>query len=764
MNKIREKQKLIARTLYRTLISSGRLFALVLIALFAWLRAEDPEILKLVRAKTFDIYQQIKPRSTENINSPIVIIDIDEKSLENIGQWPWQRTKIAELIDQARKNEAEAVALDFVMSEPDRTSLPELAQTIKGLDPKVKETIQRLPTNDSVVAAAIKKYGRVVVGEAPFNQPKEYSGKKLKASFVVRGKKPEIWTEKQVSLIRNLPAISEAAKGRGIFGVSQERVDGIVRRISLIISNNIGLAPSLVLETLKVAYGARSIVLIVDEQTGIQKVALQVLRPKRMNISVPTDERGRVWVYFKPHKEFKDQYISAVDLIEGRVPKEKLAGKIAFVGSSAQGLMDLRASPINLVLPGVEVHANLAENILLEQQLVRPADAAGLELLAAIGLGIFMIIFDAKLLGARNSLFLFLAISSGLIWFSWTAFANNLQLYDPVYPILVSFLCFSCLAYSNYTQEEKQRKEVRSAFSQYISPDLVKQLANDPSKLVLGGEMREMTFMFSDIRGFTSISELYDAEGLTRLINRFLTPITNVILNTNGTIDKYMGDCIMAFWNAPLIQKDHAKKACDSALEMITALAKLNKELKEDSIREQREHRPIVIGIGINTGEACVGNMGSDQRFDYSVLGDSVNLASRLEGQSKTYGVTCVVGDQTVELLDGFATLELDLVMVKGKTEAVRIHTLMGGSELSSNEIFLKLEPLHKKMIKSFRNQNWEQTRELITTLKELTENKSTGLLTELQGVYTLYEHRIEQYIKTPPEKDWTGVFVATSK
>lgn len=276
----------------------------------------------------------------------------------------------------------------------------------------------------------------------------------------------------------------------------------------------------------------------------------------------------------------------------------------------------------------------------------------------------------------------------------------------------------------------------------------------------LGGEMRDMTLLFCDVRGFTTISEQFDAEGLTRLINRFLTPMTNVILERKGTIDKYMGDCIMAFWNAPLDDDDHAANACRSALAMIETMKAVNVELEKEAKEEGRKHIPLNVGIGLNSGQVCVGNMGSDQRFDYSVLGDNVNLASRLEGQSKPYGVGIVIGENTRERAPGFATLELDLIRVKGKTVPVRIYALLGDEEFAKEPRFLDLAQEHEAMLAAYRYQDWPAAREHLAACRVRAE--AAGL--ELTGLYDLYEERIGQYEEVSPGKDWDGVFVALTK
>jgi adenylate cyclase len=310
-----------------------------------------------------------------------------------------------------------------------------------------------------------------------------------------------------------------------------------------------------------------------------------------------------------------------------------------------------------------------------------------------------------------------------------------------------------------YLQTEAERERVRGAFSQYLSPALVEQLAQEPDRLRLGGESRTMSFLFCDVRGFTSISESFKSnpQGLTRLINRFLTPLTDAILAREGTIDKYMGDCIMAFWNAPLDDPQHPQHACESALVMFEELVKLNKDLKAEADENDEEHKPLNVGVGINTGECVVGNMGSEQRFDYSVLGDAVNLAARLEGQSKNYGVGIVIGEDTEALVnDEFATMELDLIAVKGKAEAVRIHTILGRKEMLAQQDFQTLKKQHGAMLEAYRRQDWPEARKLVGGCRSA--DGSFG------GLYDLYEERIGFYIENPPDPDWDGVFVATTK
>ena len=339
-------------------------------------------------------------------------------------------------------------------------------------------------------------------------------------------------------------------------------------------------------------------------------------------------------------------------------------------------------------------------------------------------------------------------------------FLEDKTLFDPTFAGFSTFIIYFGNTFANYLRDANEKKQIRGAFSQYLSPALVEQLADDPEKLVLGGETKKMTFLFCDVRGFTTISESFkaDPQGLTRLINRFLTPLTNEIINENGTIDKYMGDCIMAFWNAPIDVEGHEKMACDATLKMHKAMAELNKIREDEAKAENKKFLELKTGIGLNTGGCVVGNMGSDQRFDYSVLGDSVNLASRLEGQSKSYGVKTVIGPETNEnVKNSYATLQLDMIAVKGKKEAVTIFTLVGDLNFKDSSEFKSLEKSHIKILDFYFNQKWQDCLIEIETATNMCNN----LMTEY---YQIMSERINEFKKNPPPNDWDGVYVATSK
>ncbi|MGE4064456.1 MAG: CHASE2 domain-containing protein [Rhodospirillaceae bacterium] len=748
-----------------SMMQSGRLTTILVLLGLLFVRIDDPVGLQIIRARTFDFYQVLKPRETPP-NSPVVIIDIDQKSINELGQFPWPRTTVADLVTNATALGVNVLGFDVVFSEPDQTSVAKIAESVPPglIEEEIRERLKSVPTNDAILADAIKKSGKVVLGQTTVPDKLSYQGIPPRTSFAVVGDDPKPYLARGASVLRPLPELDQAAAGRGVFALSDRSLDGIVRQVPMIVTNEDTLYPSLTLEMLRVNLRGRTIGISTDASLG--GVSQIFIRPPRSRDSyvVKTDAFGEVRPYFRSSQTWRAQhYISATDVIHNRLPPDALKGKLALVGMSATGLLaDLRASPLNSVMPGVEAHANILENILFDSQLKYLNTALAVELLTALAIGLIMIIIT-PMVSIASGFAVFALIAGGYGWWSWNAFATRLELYDPTFPIASAFLFYAFLAFAGYMRTEAQRKQVRSAFGQYLSPDLVKRLAEDPSKLTLGGENREMTFMFSDIRGFTSISELFDAQGLTRLINRLLTPLTNVILSTNGTIDKYMGDCVMAFWNAPLDVKDHAPSACKAALGMVQAVKDVNKVLEAEAKQEGREHRVLNVGIGINSGIACVGNMGSEQRFDYSVLGDSVNLASRLEGQSKSYGVTVVVGEKSAELSPMYPLLELDLIMVKGKKQAVRIFTLIGDPAMKNQGWFAQLAREHDAALAAYRAQQWDEAERRMQAARAIVKTQS-GLVSEMLGFYDVMEERIAGFRMNPPGADWDGVFVATSK
>jgi len=392
--------------------------------------------------------------------------------------------------------------------------------------------------------------------------------------------------------------------------------------------------------------------------------------------------------------------------------------------------------------------------------LASPNWSIAAELAAAIVIGL-AIVAVAPLLSAFTVIALGALLIAGLVGASWYFFVAHNLLIDFTYPLMSCWLIYLVLTFVNYFREQQQRQQIRSAFGFYLSPQLVEQLARSPERLVLGGEERRMTILFSDVRGFTTISEHYkdDPQGLTRLMNRFLTPLTNAIIERKGTIDKYIGDAIMAFWNAPVDDPDQESNACEAALQMLERAATLNGELKREAEANGGVYMPLRIGIGLNTGPCVVGNMGSDFRFNYSVLGDTVNFASRLEARTKDYRLPLVIGSRTAEgAKQKFATMEIDLIQVKGKTQPEAVFAVLGRAEAEQDPRCGQLRELNAQMLARFRKQKWDETLSLIDRCRKLADGF------DVAGLYEMYVERIETYRADPPGPDWDGVYEAESK
>jgi adenylate cyclase len=725
----------------------ARLLCIPLVVALLMLRVADPLPLHELRVRTFDAYQVVKPRQVTQ--RPVVIIDIDEKSLSRFGQWPWPRTRVADLVQRLTDLGAAAIAFDIVFAEPDRLSPGVVAETLRDLDEESRVKLRALPGNDQVLADVLRR-APAVLGESGL--PKFVPQPDLKlplTGLATLGEDPRPFLLKFPGLLRNIPVLEEAAPGRGLFTIRTER-DGIVRRVPMIMEAQGDLMPSLTFEMLRIVTKSDTILIKADE-AGIKSVAVP-------GFEVPTDRNGQLWVHFSRHDPAR--YVSAADLLEGRVGPDVISRKLVLIGTSAVGLLDVKTTPLDPVMPGVEVHAQVLESALTRTVLSQPNYAIGAELLIAM-LFCAAIIWLAPILGAMALLAFGAVIVASMVAASWYLFAELRLLIDFTFPLLASTAVYLVLVFGSYFREQAQRRRIRSAFGRYLSPTLVEQLAHSPKKLVLGGEERDMTIMFSDVRGFTSIAEsfMHDPQGLTSLMNRLLTPLTNAIINRKGTIDKYMGDAIMAFWNAPLTDDEHQINACEAALDMIDRIAALNVEREHEARESGKPFIPMQVGIGLNTGTCVVGNMGSDLRFDYSVLGDSVNLASRLEGQSKSYGLPIIVGSKTaMAAKDRFAILELDFITVKGKTEPEVIYAIAGRADVAQSGAFQRLRNLCIEMLSCYRNRDWEGA--LLAIAKGRAADESGSLRT----LHDLYTARIAAFREAPPPDDWDGVFALTTK
>jgi adenylate cyclase len=730
-------------------LASARVLGAVLLVALLGLRTTNPQLLEDLRLRAFDLYQNISPRVSLRTQRPAVIVDIDEKSLAKLGQWPWPRTRVAELINKLTEAGAAAIGFDIVFAEPDRLSPALAADSFSGLDEEIRDKLRALPSNDQVMAEAVKK-SRVVLGQTALPVPApQPEGVPPSAGVAWLDGDPKQFLVSYEGLLRNIKDLEAVAAGRGLFTIEAER-DGIIRRVPMVMEAQGNVLPSLSFEMLRVGTGSSTILIRMD-RAGIKGVAVP-------GLEVPTDARGKLWVYFSKHD--RERYVSAVDVLEGHFAADRFAQRLVLIGTSATGLLDIKTTPIDRVIPGVEVHAQIIENLLTNSTLRAPNDAIAIELIAALVLGVAIIIL-APILGPGLLLLFGGTIIALLIGTSWYFFSQERLLLDFTFPLLSSSLIYLTLVFTNFVKEQAQRRQIRSAFGQYLSPTLVEQLAQSPEKLVLGGEEREMTIMFSDVRGFTTISEIYkdDPQGLITLMNGFLTPLTNAIIERNGTIDKYMGDAIMAFWSAPLHDPDHELNACEAALEMLDRVDRLNHEREQAAKENSTRFIPINIGVGLNTGKCVVGNMGSDLRFGYSVLGDSVNLASRLEGQCKSYGLPIIIGSRTAAVAkDKFAMLELDFIAVKGKTEPEVVYALVGRDDMISSERFKRWQEINMKMLTRYRGREWE------AALAAIEEGRVADPEGRFKTLYKVYAERIGSFKITPPPDDWDGAYALETK
>lgn len=885
------------------------IFPLVILALMLGLRVADPGILQQIRWLTFDTYQRLEPRDY-NPDLPTKIIDIDDASLERVGQWPWPRDLLADLVVNLTNAGAAAVAFDMVFAEPDRSSPNQILEQLE-LPPeaqKLSDAIASLPSHDDVFAQTL--VGLPVITGFVLTDSAAYRKPALKSTFAIAGDDPKPFVLNFDGAVTNLRQIEIAATGNGAFNSTPEG-DLVIRRVPLLLKSQGELYPSLAAEALRVVQGAKTYLIkssgasgttAFGEKTGIDTIAIGEFQAK-------TDAQGRMFLRFTPSEP--DRYLPAWRILENQFNPTDVAGKIIFIGTSAAGLRDLRATPLQRAVPGVEIHAQVIEQILTGEFLERPVFVEGAELIYLAILGLLMI-FLLRTVGAVLSLVAGASATAIVIGGSFYAYNTQGWLVDPVIPSIMVFVMFLTSTIVSYLTSEAQRRFVRDAFGRYLSPVVVQELAKHPDQLQLGGEQKTMTILFTDVRGFTSISERFNQnpQGLTQLINRFLTPMTDVILEHGGTIDKYMGDALMAFWNAPLADEQHASHACQAALEMYQALDRLNAEFSEDSpielvpaaktgeaaaaerlqsgktenakidlttktpsleftelvekansgiasaqyrlaksyrdgaggeqdfataaeyfraaaeqgyakaqrhlgtfyargrgvepdriaglmwltlaadqglataeisllelrtaatpeerneaerrariwepTRDDKDRFQIRIGVGISTGDCVVGNVGSTHRFDYSVLGDSVNLASRLEGQTKDYGVGIIISAMTHSLAPEFACLELDLIAVKGKKEAVTIYGLLGTPETAKSDAFTTLKQTHDRMLSAYRAQEWDDARQLADSCNDLDEN--------LSPLYDLYRDRIGRFEIEPPGENWDGVFTALTK
>ena len=714
----------------------GALLAASMIILSIW----NPGFLQNLRLKAFDGLMRQFPAVKSD--TPIVIVDIDSESLHSHGQWPWPRTIMARLVSKISAGSPKVIGFDIVFAEPDRTAPKRVIDLhASGQPPEaVSAYLNKLPNPDRVLAGALADaptvLGHVFVDSSAgkTNHPRNVSGR-----FATLGPSPQAWAFRFNNVDANLPLLEQASSGSGFFNVLPD-IDGVVRNEPLLINYQNTLYPSLVLEMLRIGSGAAT-GLIRSGPNGIEAVQIG-------SHAIPTDEHGQFTVRFAgPPGSFR--YVSASDVLTGAVDPVIFRDGYVLIGTSAPGLLDIRTTPTSQAFPGVEIHANALNTVLTGTYLEKPAWAQGAEVLFLLMISILLILLLPRIGAATSGLLLFL-LMVGIAYFSYWSYAYNNLIVDFIYPSLTAVVLFTALTFMNYLQEEQRSKKIRSAFSQYLSPVLVNRLLKNPKSLTLSGEERCMSILFSDIRGFTSISETMAPQELCRFINQYLTPMTEVIMEHQGTVDKFIGDAIMAFWNAPLNDPAHASNCCHAALAMQKKLKELNHCWRQQGVS------PIKIGIGIHSGMVRVGNMGSKHRFDYTVMGDAVNLASRLEGITKLYDSPIIVSSATYGMLkkSDLVFRELDRVRVKGKDKAITIFELVDEKQSVAAD---RREELgrHAHALNSYYRGDFETA---LTKFGDLAQLRPTLPL------YRIYVERCHHFLDNPPGADWDGVTSMATK
>ena len=675
--------------------------ALLTLALVVGIRIADPSFVESVRLRYFDTLVTSQPA----VDVPVHTVNIDEATLDKLGQFPFPRDMYADIIKELYKRDAGLVVFNVLMPEKDRF----------GKDAVLGETLKKYPVILPALGSTKQKntsHGSPaqVVGTDPAGMVVEYPG-----------------------LISNVEPQESLAAGVGIVNTFPE-IDGVVRRMPLVILSQEQLHPALALETLRVAAKDPKF------QVKIGDMGVEAVRVPKFG-KIPTDDVGRVWIDWKASPK-EHSYID--------LPKS-FDGEIVIVGLSAAGLVNPIATAKGEVWPQY-LQGAVIGTMMTQSNIQRPGYAEQVEILTIVLAGLLLIFLSRwTYVGICATVVIVGAVVPGTIY----AFNNWLILSDAT-AITFGLIIVALHTYGvKFVSEFLQKQQIKKQFGSYLSPDLVAKLVKDPSLLRLGGDSQDLTIQFSDVRGFTSISEHYgtDVQGLTKIMNRYMTVVTKVILENEGTLDKYIGDATMSFWNAPLDNHKHAKDSVKAALEMLNAVKIFNEEIAKEGVP------PFGLGIGCNTGVVVVGNMGGEQRFDYTCLGDAVNLASRLEGQSKNYGVLIVLGPTTAERLDGeYFTVELDCIAVKGKKEGVNISTVFYNPENPAEmEKWNHDRDVHNLMLEKYRKQEWNTAIALIETLT----GKFNG---QMNQYYGLWLERIEEMRNANLPADWDGVFRATSK
>nr|WP_321267828.1 adenylate/guanylate cyclase domain-containing protein [uncultured Sulfurimonas sp.] len=733
---------------YKVLIPLFILLSLVLSSAYLFLPSHFQSLDNRVR----DFY--FKFRGPVKASEDIVIVDIDERSIKELGQWPWERDKFAQILDNLSASGAGIIGLDIVFSEADKTSPKRLAKEW-GIDDK------EMPDYDFILSQSIASTPTILGYVFDFDADNSNEAPQVPAIFVEKSKQDLEFFPIARGVLPNLKVIQDASYSSGYMNNIPDEA-GIIRSVPLLIKYQEQLYPSLAFEMFRIATQSNKVV------ASYSKAGIESVQVGEQNIY--SDRFGRMYVNFRgPFKSYR--YISAVDILNNNVDAKLLEGKFVLIGTSAYGLMDLRSTPMDNVIAGVEIHANMIDNLLQNDMLRKPAWAEIADL-SAIVLIAFIVIFIYSRLSILMLSLVYIVSFFALMYLNYYLLFSELVIVNSIFPLFSIFLSLVGTLGVNYFFETRQKEIIKGKFASKVSESVMEDILKNADSKALDGQEKEITVFFSDVRGFTNISEaMGDAKRLIKFMNEIMEPMTEIIIDEKGTVDKYIGDAIMAYWNAPLDVKNHADKAVNASLRQLHALKALNEKLRAnpdfDNVTKmaQNAHIPIVdIGIGLNSGVAIVGEMGSSKRSDYTVIGDTINLGSRLESLCKYYNSRLNISNFTKKRLKGkYIYRFLDLVTVKGKSEPIEIWQIHDYDAEEKEPLFYldrasllqELDSYHKA-IELYKAQQFKDALVIFKDLNNL-EHKSN------LKIYDIYIERCEHYIEMPPE-NFNGVFVHTTK
>ncbi len=687
---------------------------------------QQPELIQKIDNAMLDTAMRF--HGTTPPDTRITIVDIDEKSLKQLGQWPWSRDKIAKILTHLTDAGAAVIGLDIVFAEKDNSSPVNIAQ-------RLNIPADRLADYDKILAETLLRTPTITGFIFDFKHPNNNPAPATNAIYIQRGKGEKEHLLEAKGVTANIPLIQQNSISSGSFNTLPDD-DGIVRRVPMLIAYDDAIYPALSFEMVRALMNIQKVEIIYDEN-GVDHIRLGAL-------TIPTDRQGKMFVQY--HGGAKSYpYLSAVDIFNNRFDPADIQNRIVLVGTSASGLLDLRATPFDNVYPGVEVHANAIDNIINQDFIAAPSYTKGI----TVTMIVTVVILSALIVLTLTPLFSFLwsiGFMALLVTFLYQMLFHEHIVLNFAYPILAAAATITILTFLKIYNERSQKELIRDKFAKKVSPQVAAQLLKSDKDIFMTSE-EEITIFFSDIRNFTTISESFAHPAiLIEYLNRYMSPMSEIIISYEGTIDKYIGDAIMAYWNAPLRVENHADKALSAALKQLSALKQLNATL------QKKAFPPIDIGIGIHTGKAVVGEMGSSGRSDYTVIGDTINLGSRIEGLCKTYGAKILISEATkAQLQEAYRIREVDRVQVKGKDSAVTIYAVTGFGTFSQEEA--EIEKTYRHARRLYKEARFHEAYTLFEKLYRRVPEK----------LFALYMERCQVYEKEKI-KEFDAVYRFTTK